>query len=120
MKFNMNQKMLKNINICVIIVGLCLFSMWCGAVINGANATANTIDLSGLTPEESGGIPINYVLPNDVNDKFIKNVFNNDGNLNADDTLNVVPNAPESSFLTLTPNGNNYEYPTNGQNNAGV
>ena len=35
----MNQKTLKNINICVIIVGLCLFSMWCGAVINGANAT---------------------------------------------------------------------------------
>ncbi|MCK9575986.1 MAG: hypothetical protein M0R51_08580 [Clostridia bacterium] len=66
----MNQKMLKNINICVIIVGLCLFSMWCGAVINGANATANTIDLSGLTPEESGGIPINYDFPDDKYDNL--------------------------------------------------
>ena len=75
MKFKMNQKTLKNINICVIIVGLCLFSMWCGAVINGANVTANTIDLSGLTPEESGGTPapstavetpfVNYAGSND-------------------------------------------------------
>ena len=60
MKFKMNQKTLKNINISGVVFELCLFHTWFGAVVSSAITTGNSMTVTNLQPIESGGTLRNY------------------------------------------------------------
>lgn len=63
------QKNVKIVKNCVLLGAICLFCVWLGFGLC-ASMTASMLDLNELTPEESGGIPINYDFPDDKYGKF--------------------------------------------------